>query len=90
MDALSPPRACDPWAVYIAKSLERNGSGQEVTEVQKKILKFLEETGGLEPQVIAEKLKLKMSDLERELAVLRHMEKVRGKLREGKKIILLW
>jgi len=90
MDALSPPRACDPWAVYTAKSLASNGVSQEVTEVQKKILKLLEETGGLEPQVIAEKLKLKTSDLERELATLRHMEKVRGKLREGKRIILLW
>jgi predicted HTH transcriptional regulator len=90
MDVLSPPRACDPWAVYTAKSLERNGATQELTEVQKKILKLLEETGGMEPQVIAKKLKLKMSDLERELAALRHMEKVRGKLEEGKKIILLW
>lgn len=90
MDALSPPRACDPWAVYTAKSLERKGVSQEVTEVQKKILKLLEETGGLEPQVIAEKLKIKISDLEREIAALRHMEKVRGELREGKRTILLW
>jgi len=58
--------------------------------VQKKILKLLEQTGGLEPQLIAEKLNLKMSDLEREIAALRHMEKVRGELREGKRTILLW
>jgi hypothetical protein len=90
MDALSPPRACDPWAVYTAKSLEKNGLTQQVTEVQKKILKLLEQTGGLEPQLIAEKIQLKMSDLERELATLRHMEKVRGELREGKRTILLW
>ena len=90
MDALSPPRACDPWAVYTAKSLERKGVSQEVTEVQEKILKLLKETGGVEPQVMAERLKLKMPELERELAALRHMEKVRGELREGKKILLLW
>ena len=90
MDALSPSRACDPWAVYTAKSFERNGVSQKLTEIQGKILKLLEETGGLEPQVIAEKLNLKMSDLERELATLRHMEKIRGKLQEGKKIIVLW
>ena len=90
MDALSPPRACDPWAVYTAKSLETNGASQEVTEVQKKILALLGEAGGLEPQAIAERLRLKMSDLEREIAALRHMEKVRGELRDGKKIILLW
>jgi hypothetical protein len=29
-------------------------------------------------------------ELEREIAALRHMEKVRGELREGKKFIPLW
>ena len=90
MDVLSPPRACDPWAVYTAKSLERNGVSPEVTEVQKKILRLLEETGGLEPALIAEKLQLKMPDLEKEIATLRHMEKVRGELRNGKKFVCLW
>jgi hypothetical protein len=35
-------------------------------------------------------LQIKPSDLERELASLRHMEKVRGELRDGKKIVRLW
>jgi hypothetical protein len=30
------------------------------------------------------------AELDRELATLRHMEKVRGQLREGKKIVRLW
>ncbi len=30
------------------------------------------------------------TDLEREIATLRHMEKVRGELRQGKRIIRLW
>ncbi len=33
---------------------------------------------------------LQKMDLEREIACLRHMEKVRGELREGKKFIRLW
>jgi hypothetical protein len=91
MDALSPAKACDPWAVYGAQSFSKeDGSGVEVTETQAKILEILEETGGTEPEVISERLHLKPSDLEREVATLRHMEKVRGELREGKKILRLW
>ena len=90
MDALSPPRACDPWAVYTAKSLQKNDGDQEVTAVQEKILKLLSVTGGLEAQVLAERLGLKISALEREIAALRHMEKVRGEMRGGKKILRLW
>jgi hypothetical protein len=39
---------------------------------------------------LAQRLKIKLSDLEREIAALRHMEKVRGALKNGKKIICLW
>ncbi len=91
IDALSPVKACDPWAVYNAKSfLKENGSGIELTETQAKILKLLKETGGLEPKTILEKLPITPSELEREIASLRHMEKVRAENREGKKIIVSW
>jgi hypothetical protein len=50
----------------------------------------LEETGGTDMENIIEKLHIKPSDLEREIATLRHMEKVRGELTEGKKILRLW
>ena len=91
MDTLSPAKACDPWAVHSAKSFSKTqGSGTQVTETQGKILQILKETGGAEPRIIIERLQIKPSDLEREIATLRHMEKVRGELRGGKKIIRLW
>ena len=91
MDALSPARMCDPWAVHSAKSLSKAGGGNlEINETQAKILRILKETGGAEPRIISERLQLRPSDLEREIAALRHMEKVRGELREGKRIIRLW
>jgi len=91
MDVLSPARACDPWAVHSAKSFSRQeGVNAELSETQKKILNILKETGGSEPHNIAAQLQIKPSDLEREIATLRHMEKLRGKLVEGKKIICLW
>lgn len=91
MDALSPPRACDPWAVHTAKSFSKQGrTAVEVNETQEKILRILEETGGAPPEEIAKRIKIKPSALERELAALRHMEKIRGKLENGKKIIIPW
>jgi len=33
---------------------------------------------------------IKPEDLEREVAALRHMEKIRGELRQGRKFIILW
>ena len=88
MDALSPARACDPWAVHTAKSLVKE-EGQ-LNSVQKMILHVLRDSGGIEPKVLAERLQIRPSDLEREIAALRHMEMVRGELREGKKFITLW
>jgi hypothetical protein len=88
MDALSPARTCDPWAVYTAKSL--SGKEPMFNEIQGKILKILEETGGVEPGRLAEMLHVKLSDLEREIAALRHMEKVRAQMKDGTKIVCLW
>jgi hypothetical protein len=91
MQALSPAQACDPWAVRSAQSLSQmDGSYSEINETQQRILQALEETGGAELEVIAQKAGMKVSDLEREVATLRHMERVRGELRDGKKILRLW
>ena len=91
IDTLSPAKACDPWAVYTAKSFSKeDGFKVEITETQSKILQILKETGGVEPEIISKRLQIKPSDLEREIATLRHMEKVRGEMREGKKILRLW
>jgi hypothetical protein len=53
-------------------------------------LLILKETGGAEPAAIADRLQIKPADLEREVAALRHMEKLRGELRDGKKFLILW
>ncbi len=90
MDALSPARTCDPWAVHSAKSLAQQEGRVEVNEVQEKILRILEETGGVGQKILVERLRIRPSDLEREIAALRHMEKVRGELRDGKKVVRLW
>jgi len=86
MDALSPVRTCDPWAVYTAKK-----SGDiKLTEIQKKILRLIDERGGLSMKEIAESLNLSISDVEREIAALRHMEKIRAAMKNSKKVIVRW
>jgi hypothetical protein len=90
MDALSPPRTCDPWAVHAATSIKEQPGAAQVNPVQEKILKILGETGGMDPGALSRRLELKPADLEREIAALRHMEKVRGELRDGRRVVRLW
>jgi hypothetical protein len=91
MDALSPPRTCDPWAVHSAKSFMKGGiRDPALNPTQKRILGILKETGGVEFKDLVERVQVKPSDLEREIAALRHMEKIRGELREGRKFVCLW
>lgn len=91
MQVLSPARACDPWAVRSAQVLSRiDESYADLSDVQKMIIDLLRETGGVEPWVLAKRLNIALPELERELATLRHMEKIRGKMQQGKKIICLW
>jgi hypothetical protein len=91
MDALSPAKTCDPWAVHSAQSFAKSKGGVvELNETQKGILRILKETGGAEPADVISELGINPADFEREVAALRHMEKLRGELRDGKKFLTLW
>ncbi len=90
IDAISPTRTCDPWAVHSAKNLGNAGGGFVLTPIQTTILSVLGETGGIQPAELAKQLGISTADLERETASLRHMEKLRGELRDGKKFLTLW
>lgn len=91
MQALSPSVGCDPWAVQSAKNLSRMETSEpHLSETQTKILQVIKETGGLTPPQLAEKLELRLPELEREIATLRHMEKIRGRMEAGKPKIILW
>ena len=88
IDALSPSKPCDPWAVYTARSL--SGKDTILTTRQKSILTLLEESSGMELEPLAQKLGFEISELEREIATLRHMEKVRVIKQEDKKVLRTW
>jgi hypothetical protein len=79
MDALSPTRTCDPWAVQ-RKQLETGPAGKQ--PAPEEIRKLCGETGGMEPGVGPAPGNNPLNWIGR-TAALRHMEKVRGELREG-------
>jgi hypothetical protein len=59
MDALSPAKACDPWAVHSAQSFAKFKQGElELSEIQQDILRILKETGGVEPPEIVNRLQI--------------------------------
>ncbi len=88
MDALSPVKPCDPWAVYSAKSM--SGETSALSKLQQKVLNVLKETKGIELEPLAETLGLELSELERELATLRHMEKLKAAMDGDRKVFRLW
>ena len=91
MDLLSPPKACDPWAVHSAKTFLKNSNIElELSPIQQGILEIIRDEGPQEPAGLGNRLRIKQTDLERDIAALRHMEKIRGELRDGKRFICLW
>jgi len=91
LEALSPVKTCDPWAVYCAKSLEQHsGSPPALTPLQTEILRLITETGSLEVETLLARLNLTLPQLETEFAALRHMEKVRGERRGDQIFVRLW
>lgn len=91
IDVLTPAKACDPWAVHCARSFSgKEGTAPELNDNQKNILKILKETNGTDLPTLSERLQIKPADLERDMAALRHMEKLRAELRQGKKVFCLW
>jgi hypothetical protein len=96
MDALSPVKACDPWAVYSAKSFEKHQQKEpELTPLQNEILRILGEAGPLELWDLKKRLdsngdEVDNNKLQRQFAVLRHLEKVRGEKRGDKVFLRLW
>jgi DeoR/GlpR family transcriptional regulator of sugar metabolism len=61
-----------------------------LTEPQLMILKILKESGGIEFDELLGRLGGSASTLRRELAALRHMEKIRGTMSEGKTLLCEW
>jgi transcription initiation factor IIE alpha subunit len=78
MEALSPTRACDPWAVHTARSLKDRQGEHQLTPLQQRLYELVTEKGEVSFPEAAQALGLKEAEVRREFAVLRHMELLRG------------
>lgn len=91
MGAMQAPKTCDVAAVHLAKQ-HRQAAGQTGTEglleIQKSIYEFIKEKGQATREQIIEQLKIPDWELDKQVAVLRHCELVKGK-KEGSKVYLV-
>ena len=78
LDAMSPNKVCDPWAVHTAKSLKDLPGGHALSPLQQKLYDLVKEKGEVPIPEAAAHLGLSEDDLRREFAPLRHMEKLRA------------
>ncbi len=59
MDILSPPKACDPWAVYAAKcSLQGSDKFAALTPEQRRIVDYVRAKGEVTVEEVTEHLSL--------------------------------
>lgn len=89
--AIEPPRSCDVAAVHSAKkNREMQGhSGTEgLTELQRDIYNYVKQQGKATKPEIAKKFKLADWELDKQFAVLRHCELLKGRKIEGKIYLL--
>ena len=77
LDAMSPTKVCDPWAVHTAKSLKDLPGGHDLTPRQQKLYDLVQKRARRRFEAAAQ-LGLTEDELRREFAPLRHMEKLRG------------
>jgi hypothetical protein len=91
MDILSPPKACDPWAVYSAQSfLKGKDKLSTLTPLQLKMVNYIRQRGEATVEEMVENLNLTQEEFRREFATLRHMEVLRGTKKDGKIFCLLF
>jgi hypothetical protein len=85
MDAVSPAKPCDPWAVYSAtRTRESTGlKGEEgLTSFQKDVYEFIKNKGKTTAGEVITNFHITQQNLQSVIAVLRHCELVRGQ-KEG-------
>jgi hypothetical protein len=78
LEVLSPLRTCDPWAVHTARSLKDLPGGLALTPLQQQLYDLVTELGEVPKHEAALVLGVSEDELQREFAVLRHLEMLRA------------
>jgi len=80
MDILSPPKACDPWAVYSAQIfLKGKDKLSSLMPSQIEIVNYIKKKAEATMEEIITDLHLTEDEFRREFVVLRHMEVLKAK-----------
>jgi recombinational DNA repair protein (RecF pathway) len=91
IDMRYPSKACDPWAVYSA-TRSRVSQGLEgtagLTDLQRAIYDFVKSSGKVTREEMIKNFNLAESELQAQLATLRHCELIKG-YKEDDKIYLI-
>ncbi len=77
MDALSPAKACDPWAVKLAKGADLEARSA-LKGTEKALYELVLARGRVPREEAPQALGVTPRELQRAFAVLRHMELLRG------------
>lgn len=91
LDRNSPIRLCNPWAAYSAKQTlkaYRVKAEEILTEKQRKIYNIVKERGKVTFDELLEELKISKSELENQIAIMRHLELIKELREKGKEIIV--
>ena len=86
IDIRYPAKACDPWAVYSAtRSREILGlkGAEGLTEIQKAAYEFVRSNGKVTREEIMKNFNLAETEFQKQLAILRHCELVKGTKEDG-------
>ncbi len=90
MDILSPPKACDPWAVHSARTFRSEENRLVLTSRQEKIVAFIKEKKEATVEEILTAAAVSEGEWKREFAALRHMEVLKAMKKGGLVIYTLF
>jgi len=83
MNILSPPKACDPWAVHSAQTfLKGKDKLSSLMPSQIEIVNYIKKKAEATLEEIITDLHLTEEEFRREFVVLRHMEVLKAKKKE--------
>ncbi len=89
ISALDPPKACDPWAIRLAKR-DKGRGGLQLTSVQRQLYDLVKSRGTISFPEAASLLGLTEDDVRREFATLRHLELLRAHKHRQQVLIALF
>ena len=93
MEETHPVQTCDPKALYSAKIIgqaEKPSGKDSLDDQQKALYKFVTDKGKVTLQEICVKFNLSLVKAQNQIAILRHLELVKGKKENGISYIVLF